>query len=138
VYYESVKNLHGRNRPLKGGPEGLANNSGYYVNLFTHYRPVADADSWYLQPNPEGTPEPLLRNNVVGNCRVQEVVGGTATPSHSFGVVDCDDPRLGSFLSPTLFTAQSGDDLLEWWRQTSPPKETQVDDKAQCEQEDYE
>jgi hypothetical protein len=146
VYYESAKNLHGRNQPLQGGPAGPSNkdNSAYYVNLFTHYRPVGGDESWYLQPNPPGTPEPLLRENVVGNCRVPEVSVTEKTPISrpSLGLVECDDPRLGSFLSPTLFTAQSGDDLLEWWRQTSPAKaqvddEDEDEDEAQCDQEDY-
>ena len=56
VYYESAKNLHGRNRPLTCKPGGCS-----FVNLFTHYRPVSDGGSWHgnLDDMPN-RPAPLL------------------------------------------------------------------------------
>jgi hypothetical protein len=113
VYYESAKALHGRNRPMTGP-------NSYYVNLFTHYRPVEDADDWYKKPNPEGTPEPIM--DVDEGCRL--VYKGTSvTTDGQLGVVqgvDCKDERLTASRSPTLFQAKSGDDLIEWWRMTDP------------------
>ena len=50
VYYESARCLHGRMQPLKGG---------FYVNMFSHYRPVGDPQ-WFTRENPEGTPQHLL------------------------------------------------------------------------------
>eukprot|EP00605_Chrysophyceae_sp_TOSAG23-4_P000032 GSChrysophyteH1.ASY1.ANO1.33.1 assembled CDS len=50
VYYESARCLHGRMAPLQGSA---------YVNLFAHYRPI-DNPKWYLEENPEGTPEQCL------------------------------------------------------------------------------
>ena len=41
-YYESARCLHGRMAPLNGS---------YYVNLFTHYRPVGDPE-WFRKENP--------------------------------------------------------------------------------------
>jgi len=114
VYYESAKCLHGRNRPMAGP-------NAYYVNLFTHYRPIGD-DDWFIKENPEGTPDPVL--DVDGECRLQEV-GTTETANHKLGIVQevqCDDKRLGPYISPYLFTATSGDDLIEWWRMTAPPE----------------
>jgi len=102
VYYESAKCLHGRNTPLSGG---------YYVNLFTHYRPIKDP-RWYVRPNPEGTPEPLLD---VGECHL---VGDEN--SYSSGAVQCDNKNIGLHLSPTMFVAKNGDDLYNWWRRVGP------------------
>lgn len=110
VYYESAKALHGRSRPLKGP-------NAYYVNLFTHYRPVGDP-KWMEKPNKIGTPEPVLE--VEGECRLVPV-STTELPGKQLGVVQavkCDDPRLGDTISPTLFKAESGYDLLEWWKRT--------------------
>jgi len=117
VYYESAKALHGRNRPLPGGS---------YVNLFTHYRPIGDPD-WFKKPNPEGTPEPLLED-VQGDCRLEKL-GMTAMENGQLGIVEgvmCDDERLGSHISPTLFKATSGEDLISWWRMTDPNDENTV------------
>jgi hypothetical protein len=122
VFYESAKNLHGRNRPMKG-------KNAYYTNLFTHYRPTGD-DRWYEKPNHEGAPE-AVGEAVVGECRLKQV-GVAETPTHTLGMVEavvCDDPRLGSYISPTLFKAKNEFDLMDWWRRTSPEK-----DAAQCEQ----
>jgi len=110
VYYESAKSLHGRNRPLMG-PDA------YYVNLFTHYRPTGDP-RWMDKPNTPSTPEPLV--DVAGDCRL-EPVGMTEVANKKLALVEavkCDDPRLGETVSPTLFKATSGEDLIEWWRHT--------------------
>merc|ERR1711991_970982 len=57
--YDFARCLHGRMMPLNGS---------YYVNLFTHYRPVGDPD-WFRKENPAGTPQQLID---VGECRVEE------------------------------------------------------------------
>jgi len=114
VYYESAKALHGRNRPLMG-------DNAYYVNLFTHYRPIGD-DRWFDKPNNEGVPAPVLE--VEGSCRLEKV-STAVTPNKQLGVVEsvvCDDERLGPWISPSLFTVSSADDLIEWWRRTSPSR----------------
>uniref|UniRef100_A0A7S2A823 Uncharacterized protein n=1 Tax=Trieres chinensis TaxID=1514140 RepID=A0A7S2A823_TRICV len=100
VYYESAKCLHGRNTPLTG-------NGAYYTNVFSHYRPTGDPE-WYLRDNPDGTPDPLID---VGEC---ELVG--PPDAYSSGSVQCDDPRIGLHLSPSMFTAKSGEDLFHWWQ----------------------
>ncbi|CAB9519097.1 Ankyrin Repeat [Seminavis robusta] len=110
VYYESAKALHGRNRPLMG-------EDARYINLFTHYRPTGDP-KWMLKANPEGTPEPVLE--VKGECRLQ-TVGTAELPNKQLGIVEavkCDDERLGDTISPTLFTATGGEDLIDWWKMT--------------------
>mmetsp|Transcript_14079 Transcript_14079/g.17898 ORF Transcript_14079/g.17898 Transcript_14079/m.17898 type:complete len:520 (-) Transcript_14079:114-1673(-) len=98
VYYESAKCLHGRNTPLKGG---------FYTNLFAHYRPKGDAQ-WFTRENPPGTPEPLID---VGECRL---VG--KSDQYSQGAVKCDNDAIGPHLSPSMFTATSGNDLFKWWK----------------------
>jgi len=111
VYYESAKSLHGRNRPLSGP-------NAYYVNLFTHYRPVGDP-RWMDKPNTPGTPEPILETD--GECRLEKVRMTEVGPNKQLGMVEavkCDDPRMGETVSPTLFKATSGEDLIEWWRMT--------------------
>lgn len=100
VFYESAKNLHSRNRALSGA-------NGYYVNLFTHYRPTEEGDDWYLN---ESQHQPLLE--VEGECHSNDDKG--------YGKVKCEDPRLGKFVSPTLFRAENGEDLIKWWRYTTP------------------
>lgn len=107
VYYESAKCLHGRNKPLKG--EG-----SYYVNLFTHYRPVGDP-KWFEKPNPEGTPEPLID---VGECRLEGSINDVGV-----GAAKCDDGNIGQYLSPSLFKATSGEDLFNWWKSVGPQDE---------------
>jgi hypothetical protein len=97
VYYESAKALHGRNTPLQ---------SGKYINLFSHYRPLDDPE-WFLRDNPEGTPEPLID---VGECKL---VG--RMDQYSQGAVKCDNDAVGPHLSPALFRAKSGADLFRWW-----------------------
>lgn len=113
VYYESAKCLHGRNRPLTG-PDS------YYVNLFTHYRPLKDPQ-WYTKPNDEDAPAPLV--HVDGECQVQKVTDEHYNQLGITEVVRCDDERLGESLSPSLVTARSGEDLIDWWRSTTPEKD---------------
>ncbi|CAB9526690.1 Ankyrin Repeat [Seminavis robusta] len=122
VYYESAKCLHGRNRPLMG-------QHAYYTNLFTHYRPVGDP-KWYEKPNHEGVPDPVI--DVEGECRLEKVLvqtleASSKTSSKKLGVaeaVKCDDSRLGSHVSPSLFKVSSAEDLIEWWQMTSPLDES--------------
>jgi len=99
---ESAKALHGRNTPLQ---------SGNYINLFTHYRPLDDPD-WYLRDTPEGTPKPLMD---VGQCRLEGKLG-----QYSQGAVVCDNRAIGPHLSPTMFSANSGMDLFQWWKSVGP------------------
>lgn len=105
VYYESAKNLHARNMPLTG-------ENAYYTNVFTHYRPKGDPD-WYLKPNPDYTPEPVVE--VKGECHPpskEEMIG------RGVGQVKCDDARLGQYISPSLFQATTKEDLFAWWQQS--------------------
>ena len=70
------------------------------------------------KPTDEGRPEPVVE--VDGECRLEKV-GTTELPNKQLGVLEavkCDDERLGETISPTLFTASSGEDLIEWWRRT--------------------
>eukprot|EP00956_Cyclotella_meneghiniana_P006877 scaffold9281_cov28-Cyclotella_meneghiniana.AAC.2 len=102
VYYESAKALHGRNTPLQ---------SGRYINLFTHYRPINDPE-WYSRDNPEGTPEPVMD---VGECKL---VG--KLDEYSQGAVQCENSAIGPHLSPTMFQANSALDLYQWWVDVGP------------------
>ena len=131
VYYESAKCLHGRNRPLMG-------ENAYYVNLFTHYRPVGDPE-WFEKDNLPGTPEPVLedettttKDGAAASCRL-ETVRTTELEGGSLGLIEtvrCDDERLGPYVSPSLFQAKSADDLIQWWRQTAPPATTKASSAA--------
>jgi len=123
VYYESAKALHARNRPMKG-------DGAYYVNLFTHYRPIGD-NQWFARPNPDGTPEPVLEDDLDGTCRLvsQGLTAMELDRRQQLGVVQavqCDDARLGNTISPTFFQARGPDDLVQWWRYTNPHMETDV------------
>ena len=118
VYYESVKALHGRNRPLMG-------KNAKYINIFTHYHPTEDP-KWMGKPNPEGNPEPVLEVN--GECKL-EPVGTMGLPNKQLGIVEavkCDDERLGNTFSPMLFTASSGEDLLAWWKNTGANRKSSL------------
>jgi len=110
VYYESAKNLHGRNRHLQG-------KNAYYVNLFTHYRPVGDGDTWHEITDQPGAPPPVIETS--GECRLKPTAT-TDTTLPALGQVRCDDKRLGTNLSPALFQAKSPEDLIDWWRKTTP------------------
>eukprot|EP00934_Nitzschia_sp_Nitz4_P003639 Nitzschia sp. Nitz4//scaffold44_size153857//28716//30425//NITZ4_002702-RA/size153857-snap-gene-0.202-mRNA-1//-1//CDS//3329552100//3629//frame0 len=130
VYYESAKCLHARNRPMMGP-------NAYYTNLFTHYRPIDgdNHDQWFSQPNPEGTPKAVVGTTPVEEeCKLVEK-GHTATgpTGHSLGVVhavECSNPDLGPYISPSLFQAHNGEDLIRWWRMTSPPTTSATNEAA--------
>jgi len=98
----------------------LTGPGAFYVNLFTHYRPIGD-DKWFEKPNHEGAPEPLLETK--GECRLETKGTAQASEEGQLGIVQgvtCDDPRLGPYLSPAMFTATSGEDLFDWWVKVSP------------------
>lgn len=80
VYYESAKCLHGRMTPLP--------KNGYYVNLFTHYRPVND-EQWYLKPNDLHAPKPWL---------------------------EFEEGKEPSTLSPLKQTLYNSNDLFNYWK----------------------
>ena len=120
VYYESAKCLHGRNRPMKGP-------NAYFVNLFSHYRPIKDP-TWFLKPNPKGTPEPVLGTKPVKDeCQLVRK-GLTVSPSRS-GVsssslgyvegVECQNSELGKHISPTLFQVHGAEDMIRWRKYTA-------------------
>lgn len=127
VYYESAKALHSRNRPLMG-------DGAYYVNLFTHYRPLEMGPEWYKLDTPEDK-KPLLDLDLGGDgvdgdvdlkdvCTVPENVTGKDTEYLGYGKVRCPNhPQLGKNLSPSLFVAKSGMDLIEWWKRIAPEGE---------------
>jgi hypothetical protein len=119
VYYESAKCLHGRNRPLSGP-------NAYYTNMFTHYKPIQEGN-WWLDANPEGSPEPVLGDTPVAEeCRLIKKDIVPADDGNAVGFlqgVECDNPALGKFISPDLFQATKPDDLVKWWRMTTPPSE---------------
>jgi len=123
VYYESAKNLHSRNRPLtckKGGCR--------FINLFTHYRPVNDGENWHSNisdvPN---RPQPLKNGQVAFDtdartCRRRlENTIDKVNNTVGLGNVQCDDERLGQFISPTLFRLEEEDDMFRWWKSTENP-----------------
>jgi len=126
VYYESAKNLHGRNRPLTCKPGGCR-----FVNLFAHYRPIDDGDAWHKNLlDQENRPPPLVEGEVdfdhhSAACR--RLRNNSSSMNHvinnvlGVGTVRCNDKRLGSFLSPTLFRARKAEDLFRWWKATADP-----------------
>ena len=85
VYYESARCLHGRMAPLNGS---------YYVNLFTHYRPIGDPE-WFLKENPPGSVEQLMDISDI------DIPSRTLQP---FDEVDLNGPY----------------DLFKYWLRTSP------------------
>ena len=85
VYYESARCLHGRMAPLNGS---------YYVNLFTHYRPIGDPE-WFLKENPPGSVKQLMDINDI------DIPSRTLQP---FDEVDLNGPY----------------DLFKYWQRTSP------------------
>jgi hypothetical protein len=48
---------------------------GYYVNLFTQYRPIGDGDTWHTKSDQVGVSEPVME--VEGACRLKQL-GTTA------------------------------------------------------------
>jgi len=139
VYYESAKNLHSRNRPLTCKEGGCR-----FINLFTHYRPVNDGSQWHEnlsdmpnRPPPllEGqvefdndeascqAPTPTTRRNLETNTNDTDNdntnENNDMDNSLGVGTVECNDRRLGSYISPTLFKAREADDLFRWWKATA-------------------
>jgi len=114
VYYESAKNLHGRNRPLKG-------KNGYYVNLFTHYRPVNDGDDWWHMT--DAIPRLPSVTEAEGECHLDNKL---QTFGEQLGAVRCDDKRLGTNISPAMAKAFNANDLMAWWKYTSPDNEDEI------------
>ncbi|KAL3939400.1 MAG: hypothetical protein SGBAC_005868 [Bacillariaceae sp.] len=112
VYYESAKNLHGRNRPLKG-------KNGYYVNLFTHYRPFQDGDDWWRNMEAQPRSPPVME--VEGDCHLDKTK--LQTLEQQLGHVECDDKRLGTNISPEMAKAFDAKDLIAWWEYTAPNNE---------------
>lgn len=120
VYYESAKNLHSRNRPLtckKGGCR--------FVNLFTHYRPLHDGDTWYhnLSDMPN-RPPPLLEGQTAYDtepsaCR--RLDGNFSDNLLGIGKVQCEDKSLGPYMSPTMFKLREQGDMFRWWKATANP-----------------
>jgi len=121
VYYESAKNLHGRNRPLACKGNGGCS----YVNLFTHYRPVHDGAKWHRNLNDmPNRPPPLLKGQVGFDDDSSVCTLPDEKPEGvgiGFGAVQCDDSRLGPYVSPTLYKANSAKDLFKWWKYSSDP-----------------
>ena len=106
VYYESARCLHGRMMPLNGS---------YYVNLFTHYRPVGDP-KWFTKENPDDGAKQLID---VGECTLDE----NDTPTCSSGV---ELPTL----SPQLETLTGPLDLFKYWEKTSLKQDPMIRNKA--------
>lgn len=66
---------------------------------------------------------------VEGECHVPPQVVSKETVHLGYGKVVCDDKRLGSYVSPTLWKVESADDLIGWWEYTSPNLTTQQEVK---------
>ncbi len=118
VYYESAKALHSRNRPLIG-------ENAIYVNLFTHYRPKEMDDHWYSTPTPEDQTQ-VPEIDLDESCTVPPEVTGESTEYLGYGRVKCKDPRLGKYISPSLYEAKNADDLIAWWIRTAPEGEDHI------------
>jgi len=121
VYYESAKNLHSRNRPLTCKKGGCS-----FVNLFTHYRPVKDGSDWYENmsdmPN---RPKALVEGDVTFDqepsaCKRHDS-NETVDNLLGIGKVQCEDRRLGEYLSPTLYKLREPGDLFRYWKATENP-----------------
>lgn len=92
VYYESARCLHGRMKPLNGS---------YYVNLFSHYRPLGGNDEWYLEPNAAHTPKPAMD---LGECSVVD------------GKVQCNGQYdVSATMSPIMQQLHGPEDLYKYW-----------------------
>mmetsp|Transcript_10711 Transcript_10711/g.21554 ORF Transcript_10711/g.21554 Transcript_10711/m.21554 type:complete len:644 (+) Transcript_10711:3-1934(+) len=137
VYYESAKNLHSRNRPLVCKQGGCS-----YINLFTHYRPVNDGSSWHrnLSDMPN-RPPPLLKGQVdydaeTTSCSLPEQQDNGTENTLGVGIVECNDNRLGSHVSPTFHTLESAKDLFRWWKATEDPNFIRFDETDK-EKDDY-
>ena len=106
VYYESARCLHGRMMPLNGS---------YYVNLFTHYRPVGDPD-WFRKENPVNTPQQLID---VGDCKVND--DGTSTSCSKYDL---------ETLSPQLEALYGPMDLFKYWEKTAEKQHPEILDNT--------
>ena len=102
VYYESARCLHGRMMPLNGS---------YYVNLFTHYRPVGDPD-WFRKENPVSTPKQLID---VGDCRVNDDGKSTSCAKRDLETLS---PRMESLFGPW--------DLFKYWEKTAQNQHPEI------------
>ena len=106
VYYESARCLHGRMNPLRGE---------YYINLFSHYRPIDDP-AWHLKPNPSDGVKQLID---IGECT------NVDSQVHCSKVPDNKIP----YLSPGLETVSQSGDLFKYWLQTgyTPEEQRNID-----------
>lgn len=95
VFYESARCLHGRMAPLQGE---------YYVNIFTHYRPVGD-DSWYMKPRDPHCPEPVMD---LGECKIEN------------GKASCSSGHDVSYLDPNFHKVVDRKSLFNYWLEVSP------------------
>jgi len=102
VYYESARCLHGRMMPLNGS---------YYVNLFTHYRPIGDP-TWFLKENPSDATKQLLD---VGTCLFNDQ-----------GVPVCSSGIELPTLSPKLETVSGPLDLFKYWEKTGLKQDPEI------------
>ena len=113
VYYESARCLHGRMMPLNGS---------YYVNLFTHYRPVGDPD-WFRKENPAGTPQQLID---VGECRVEEDGKSTSCAKQNLETLS---PQLESLYGPL--------DLFKYWEKTAEKQHSEILENVKLKVSEY-
>ena len=94
-----------------------------YTNLIIHGRPQDMDEEWYKLPTPEGNRRAFLDDiDLKSTCTVPEVVKGMDTEHLGYGKVRCEHVRLGKYLSPSLFVARDADDLIKWWRRTTPSR----------------
>jgi hypothetical protein len=95
-----------------------------FLVVFQYCSPVGD-DKWYLRPNPDGTPVPIVD---IGECKpvtekrrlIVHVGEGDAQPGADEEIdvpvgVSCTKHNL-STLSPTLESVRSGSDLFERYK----------------------
>lgn len=94
VFYESARCLHGRMAPLQGE---------YYVNIFTHYRPIGDSN-WYTRPRDKHCPEPVID---IGDCKVID------------NKVACEKYDL-PYLDPKAHKVVDRNSLFNYWLEVSP------------------
>jgi hypothetical protein len=106
VYYESARCLHGRMLPLNGS---------FYVNLFTHYRPIGDPQ-WFTKPNPPGSVKQVID---VGKCALDET-----------GVAVCSKRADITTLSPKLEVLHGPYDLYKYWQKTALEQDPLIIERA--------
>ena len=54
----------------------------------------------------------------MGECRLEGEID-----QYSQGAVACDNSAIGPHLSPTMFSANNGMDLFQWWKSVGPVEE---------------